>query len=196
VQDDTEKGTVHLQSAVVVNETQLPELVHERADTRTGCSDHFGQRFLADLGNVGFGFALIAVMGNQQKRPRQPFFTRVEKLIDQVRFHSKVAQQNMPYEKGRKRMLLIQDVHHFSLFNPNHDAQSNGGSCRYAHTLARQASLAQKASGTQQCDNRFLAVTRQHRKLHAPSLNVEDRPSGVSLGKDGLPAPVCQSRAG
>jgi len=196
VQDDTEKGTVNLQSAVVVDETQLPELIHKRADTRTGCSDHLGQRFLADLGNVGFGFALIAVVGNQQKRPRQTFFTRVEKLIDQVRFNSKVAQQNMSYEEGRKGVLLIQDVHHFSLFNPNDDAKSDRGSCGYAHTLARQASLAQKAPGTQQCDNRFLAVTRQHRKLDAPSLNVEDRPSGVSLGKDGLSAPVRQSRAG
>src|ERR1700691_4824747 len=102
----------------------------------------------------------------------------------------------MSYEKGRKRMLLIQDVHHFSPFNPNHDARSNCGSCRHAHTLACQASLAQKAPGTQQCDDSFLAVTGQYRKLHAPSLNVEDGPSGVSLGKDGLSATVCQSGAG
>src|ERR1700733_600748 len=196
VQDDTEKGTVNFQSAVVVDETQLPELIHKRADTRAGCSDHLGQRFLADLGNVGFGFALIAVMGNQQERPRQTFLTRVEKLIDQVRFNSKVAQQNMSYEEGRKQVLLFQDMHHFSLFNPNHDARSNGGSCRHAHTLARQASLANKAPGTHQCDNRFLAVTRQYRKLHAPSLNVEDRPSGVSLGKDDLSATVGHSRTG
>ena len=29
VQDDTEKGAMHLQSAVVVNEAKLSELVHE-----------------------------------------------------------------------------------------------------------------------------------------------------------------------
>src|ERR1700683_5393573 len=102
----------------------------------------------------------------------------------------------MSYEKGRERMLLVQYVRHFSLFNPNHDAHSNRGSSGDAHTLARQASLAQKAPGTQQCDNGFLAVTRQHRKLDAPSLNVEDRPSRVSLDKDLLTVAVCQSRAG
>src|ERR1700733_16183510 len=124
VQDDTEKGTVNLQSAVVVNETQFPELIHKRADTRTGCSDHLGQRFLADLGNVGFGFAVIAVMGNQQKRPRQTFFTRVEKLIDQVRFNSNRAQKHVSYKKVRK-MLVVEHAHHSLLFNSKQGTRSN-----------------------------------------------------------------------
>src|ERR1700722_2528725 len=102
----------------------------------------------------------------------------------------------MPYEKGRKRMLLMQGVQHFSLFNPSHDAKSNCGCCCRAHTLARQASLAKKAPGPQQCDDSFLAVTRQHRKLHGPSLNVKDRLSRVPLDKEGLSATVRQSRAG
>ena len=38
--DDVQKRTVNLKSAVVVNETQLPELVHEGVDPRTSCADH------------------------------------------------------------------------------------------------------------------------------------------------------------
>lgn len=29
VEDDVEEGTVHVQAAVILNETQLPEFVHE-----------------------------------------------------------------------------------------------------------------------------------------------------------------------
>jgi len=32
VQDDIQKGTVYVQSAVVVNEAEFPELVHEVID--------------------------------------------------------------------------------------------------------------------------------------------------------------------
>jgi hypothetical protein len=41
VQDDIQQRTVDLQLAVVLDEAQLPESVHEKADSRTSRADHF-----------------------------------------------------------------------------------------------------------------------------------------------------------
>ena len=51
-----------LQSTVVVNETHLPESVHEKTDPRPGCADHLCESLLADLGDYGLGHALLAEM--------------------------------------------------------------------------------------------------------------------------------------
>src|SRR6185503_4639887 len=43
------------QMAVVVDEAQIPKLVHEMAHSRARRADHFGQRLLTDLGCDGLG---------------------------------------------------------------------------------------------------------------------------------------------
>ena len=65
MQDDIQQRGVDLQPAVVVNEPQFSEPVHEGADPRAGCADHFRQHFLTDLGNYALRFAFLAKMGEQ-----------------------------------------------------------------------------------------------------------------------------------
>ena len=45
-----------VQATVVVDEAELPELVHEPTDPRAGGADHLRQDFLADLGITGSVF--------------------------------------------------------------------------------------------------------------------------------------------
>jgi hypothetical protein len=62
VQNDIEQGTVDFEPAVVVNETQLPEPVHEKADSRTSSADHFGASVSRLIfGTRASGAPLIAV---------------------------------------------------------------------------------------------------------------------------------------
>ena len=49
VEDDIQEGAMHLQAAVVVDEAQLPKLVHEQTHPGSRRPDHFGQGFLTDL---------------------------------------------------------------------------------------------------------------------------------------------------
>src|SRR5882724_6482661 len=69
VQHYVEQGTVDLQSAFysagVVDEAQFPEPVHEKTDSRTSSSNHFGQCLLTDFGNYRFRNALLAEMREQ-----------------------------------------------------------------------------------------------------------------------------------
>ena len=62
VENDIQQRTVHLETAVVVDEAQFPEAVHEETDPRAGRADHLGQSFLTDLGDHGFRNAFLAEM--------------------------------------------------------------------------------------------------------------------------------------
>jgi hypothetical protein len=46
VQDDTEEGIVHLNLAVVLDEAQFPEFVHEEIDSGPRCANHLRQHLL------------------------------------------------------------------------------------------------------------------------------------------------------
>ena len=66
------------QATIVIDEPQLAEFVHEKADPRPGSADHLGQAFLADFGNNRLRFPFFTKIGQQQEKPRQAFFTRIE----------------------------------------------------------------------------------------------------------------------
>ena len=82
---------MNMQFAVVVNEAQLPKLIHKKINTFARYPDHFRQSFLIYLRNDRFGLAFLAVAGQQQKSSGQSFLAGVEKLIEQVLFDAHVA---------------------------------------------------------------------------------------------------------
>ena len=41
MQDNTQEGSVDMEPAIVLNEAQLLEFIHEKIDPGARCSDHF-----------------------------------------------------------------------------------------------------------------------------------------------------------
>jgi hypothetical protein len=60
VEDHTQERIVNLKPAVVGNKTQFTKLIHKEADTRTGRTNDFGERFLTYLWNNEFRFPILA----------------------------------------------------------------------------------------------------------------------------------------
>src|SRR4029453_4853263 len=97
-EEDVQGGALNLQAAVVVDEAELPELVHEATDSRPSGADHLRQHFLTDLRNHGLGLALLPEVGQQQEHPSQSLLARVEQLINQVFLESHIAGQQVLHE--------------------------------------------------------------------------------------------------
>ena len=66
MEDDTEEGTVDVQPAVVVEEPQFAELIHEETDAGPRGADHLSQRFLTHLRNDRLRLAFFPKVGQQQ----------------------------------------------------------------------------------------------------------------------------------
>ena len=49
-------------TAVIVNETQFPKPIHEKADPRAGCAYHLREGFLTDIGDESLGLTFFAEM--------------------------------------------------------------------------------------------------------------------------------------
>jgi len=91
VKHGVQKRMMDLDLAIIADETELAEFVHEEADAGTGGADHLRQYFLADLNLDRPRAAFLAEVRQQQQKPRQPFLARIEQLIDQVGFNAAVG---------------------------------------------------------------------------------------------------------
>ena len=67
MEDDVQQGTMDDEVTVIINETQLAELVHEHTNARSGGADHIGEGFLAHFGNDGFSLSLFSKIGHEEE---------------------------------------------------------------------------------------------------------------------------------
>ncbi|HXM12400.1 MAG TPA: hypothetical protein VN946_20790 [Terriglobales bacterium] len=65
-------------ASVIINKSQLPEPVHEKAHPRASCAYHLGEGFL----DYNLGRIFLPEMSQQQQYPGQAFFARIEKLVN------------------------------------------------------------------------------------------------------------------
>src|SRR6266850_2825958 len=84
VQDHSQEGIVDLDLAVVLDEAEFPEFVHEEIDSRPRRANHLRQHPLRYFGKHLLRMASRAVVREQQQGARQPFLAGIEELVDQV----------------------------------------------------------------------------------------------------------------
>src|SRR3981189_2133225 len=90
VQDNAEKGLVDLDFAIVFDETELSELVHEHIHSRASRTDHLRQGFLGHLLKYPLGLTFLIITREQQQSTRQPLLSGVEELVNQIRLNPDV----------------------------------------------------------------------------------------------------------
>ena len=73
MENNTKQGSVDLQTAIVVNEPQFLEFIHEEIDAGARRADHLRQHLLGDLWNHPFGLILLAIASEQKKSTSKPF---------------------------------------------------------------------------------------------------------------------------
>jgi len=120
VQNNAEQGTIHMQAVVVIaavifNEAQLAEFVHEKIHARARGADHFGQHLLGNLWNYALRFVILAVARQKQQRARQPLLAGIEKLVDQIFFNADVASQHLGNEPVGEFVFRMEHLDHLFL---------------------------------------------------------------------------------
>jgi len=122
---------VNLQAAVVLDEPELPKLVHEKVHARARRPDHLGECFLGHsrkrpVGHVGF-----TVSRQQQQRAGEALLAGVEQLINQIFFDPDVPREHVCEEAIRKCGCGVKAPHHFLSVDDDDRARRHGGSGRH-----------------------------------------------------------------
>ena len=95
VEDDGQQGLFDFDFAVVFDEAEFSEFVHEKVYARTSGADHFGEGLLGDSRKSAVCLLLLAVASKQEKRSGEAFFAGVEELIDQIFFDANVVGEHI-----------------------------------------------------------------------------------------------------
>ena len=124
----------------------------------------------------------LAVTRQQQQRARQPLFTRVEELIDQVLFDPDVPREHVREEPVRRTSgCVVQHRGSSSSFSITSTPLASRRGRRHAARLARETAFAEEIARVEHRDHRFLAGARQDRQLHPRSgcsrRGCRDRPA-------------------
>ena len=73
--------------AMVIDKAELPELVHEMTDPRSGGADHLRQLFLIEGGKLRLGSTIFASIRQHQQNAGQALFREIEESVHEIFFH-------------------------------------------------------------------------------------------------------------
>ena len=181
--------------AVVADEPQFAEFVHEEAHAGACGADHLGQRLLAHLGDDRLGSAFLAEIRQEKKSPRQTLLARIEELIDQILFDPDRARQEMGKEHLGESGLVVERANDRVLLDPHDLALRQRRRARDALGLSGQASFAAKFILPENCDHGLLAVFGNDGDLDLALLDVKNGIRDVSLREDILTLAVFGNRS-
>jgi hypothetical protein len=108
---------VDLQSAVVVDETQLPKPVYKQIHPRAGCTHHLRKRCLAYFGNNTLRRSFFAEVSLKKEDSGQPLFARIEKVVNQILLVPNVSGQQISDEHVGQSVFPVERLHHRFLLN-------------------------------------------------------------------------------
>src|SRR6202051_422034 len=117
MQDNTQEGSVDVEPAIVLNESQFLEFIHEKIDSGARCPNHLRQHLLRYFGNHFVRLVLLAILSEQQKRAGQTFLAGVKELIDQILLDSDVPRNPISHEAVGERMFSVEHANHLFFFN-------------------------------------------------------------------------------
>ena len=145
VQDYTQEGAVDLKAAVVLDEPEFLEFIHEKIHSRARRPDRICQRFLRNPWKDALRLVVASVAGQQEQRAGQPLLRGIKKLIDQVRLDTNVPGEHIGDKAVREFVLGVKDADHLFLFNNKHRSWRAGRRGSDANGLSRPDSPLRKS---------------------------------------------------
>ncbi|HKT79842.1 MAG TPA: hypothetical protein VJP86_06450 [Vicinamibacterales bacterium] len=146
-QHDGEQRVVNLQLAVVFDEPEFAELVHEEVDARSRRPHHLGQRLLRQFRQHAMRRTRFTIARQEQQGAGEPLFARAEELIDGILFDPDVPRQHVGEEAIRERRPGVQLPHHFFFPNDDDGGGIDCGRRRHPAGLAGQTAFTKEVSG-------------------------------------------------
>src|SRR6267154_2047480 len=180
VKDNTQEGIVDVDLAVVLDEAQFPEFVHEKIDPGPRGANHLRQHLLRYFGKHLLRMASRAVVREQQQSARQPLLAGVEELVHQGLLDSSVSCQHVSDEAVGELVVLVENANHLVFLNDEHGGRCNRGRSRHANGPARKAAFPKKIARTKNRHNGLFAGLIDDSKLHTAFLNVHYVLRGVA----------------
>src|SRR5436309_12002613 len=91
VKHDAHERAVDLEAAVVFDEAELTELVHEEVHPRPRGADHFGEHFLRELRQDALWRVLLSIACQKEQRPGETLLARIEQMVDEILLDADVS---------------------------------------------------------------------------------------------------------
>ncbi len=182
--------------AVVLDEAQFPEFVHEKIDPGPRGANHLRQHFLRYFGKHLLRMAARAVVCEQQQSARQPLLAGVEELVHQVLLDSSVSCQHISDEAVGELVFLVQHANHLVFLDEEHGGRCNRGRRRHANGPARKAPFPQKIALSKDRHNGFFARLVNNGELYTAFLNVNHTRSTITLRVDLLRSSIFHNSSG
>jgi hypothetical protein len=175
VEDDVEQGFVDADAAVVLDETELAKAIHEEADARASGAYHFGEGFLGDGGDKGFGLAGFTEFGHEKEGAGEALFAGVEELVDEVGLGLHAAGEEETKEEVRERVVVVEGLDHLFAIDLGGDTGCDGGGGGHAQAAgASDRFLTDELAGDEQGDGGFLAGLGDDGEFGAAHGEVKD----------------------
>jgi hypothetical protein len=175
----------HRQLAVVVDQSHLPELVHEMRDTGTRRSHHFGEGLVAEHGCPGGRRGTVLPQpGQLQQNARQALLAVIEKLVAKVFFEVDVARQKGSNELFVKPRLAGKGAKHGSRLDAEQGRCFQCSRRADPKRLSDQAAFTKEVPAAENGEDGLFPPGRNHGDLHLAAFNEENRVCLISLSKD------------